>query len=107
MLAGWFCTLLPASFRQFEKGLKLLTATLTELKGHVSVETGLPGIVERYLINTAYLLFECLRRIQIGNSQSLRALSLPSVEEITLLILKNDPACSFAERVFLNRSETA
>ena len=105
MLAGWLLTALPLGLRDEEQGLRLLAETLEELQ---AMEEGglageeMQGLWERYLINTAYLLFDSMNRCESGSAVKGPAGSLPSAEELRILIYRLDPGCAFAEKVFLS-----
>ena len=112
MLAGWLLTALPLGLRDEEQGLRLLAETLEELQ---AMEEGglageeMQGLWERYLINTAYLLFDSMNRCESGSTGKRGAMSLPSAEDLRILIYRLDPGCAFAEKVFLcneNRPST-
>jgi len=104
MLAGWILTALPAGLRDEERGMMMLAETLEEL---IELEEGalageeMPGLRERYLINTAYLLFDSMNRCESGPTGKEGAGSLPSAEDLKSLIYRLDPGCAFAEKVFL------
>ncbi|MFC1849473.1 MerR family transcriptional regulator [candidate division CSSED10-310 bacterium] len=101
MLAGWLYTILPSSFQLMSNGLTLLMKTLRELEQDMMTEINFPGLWERYVVNTAYLLFDCIRRCQRQHLAEFPEGTVPSLENLKLLILRHDPACSFAETVFL------
>ena len=103
MLSGWIFTALPHPLRRLEQGLELLSQAFEALQGARSALQGLPGLRERYLINTAYLIFELMNREELCEMEG--AKSLPSSEALRVLICSHDPGCTFAETVFLAKTE--
>lgn len=101
LFAGWLLSALPQTLHQEENGITLLVETLNELTSMSVNHRYLPGYRERLMVNAAYLLFECLQRIKPGKVHPHTAEKLPSSADLASLILHHDPACFFAETVFL------
>jgi len=87
-LAAWLLTALPEAFAAPERGRELLAGLLDELPAR-ELPGHLPGLRERHLLNTAWLLLEARERAG------------EDVEELRGLICRLDPACALAERAFL------
>jgi len=98
MLGGWLLTALPELLAAFDEGLELLVATYEELQSSAPGRWDTPGLEERHLINTAYLLLDGLERSGRGSRPS------PDPEALRSLICRLDPGSEFAERAFLARA---
>jgi len=105
MIGGWALSSIPSSLTRADEGMSLLTETLHTLKGEAGSETTIPGLRERYLINTAYLLFRCRSVVGAPKGDASLAGPIPSTEELRNLICSLDPASLFAEKAFLETSD--
>ncbi len=101
MLAGWALTSMPPPFRNEEQGLHLLADTLKKLQKGALGKNRLPGMRERYLINTAYLLHHCAHQTEDSGKNQTRTRTIPQSKDLRALICSLDPGSAFAERVFL------
>ncbi len=103
MFGAWLLTALPPAFRRLEEGLRALKEVLERLRASESLREPFPGLRQRYLINAAYLLFECLSRTPAPAREAIAG--LPSAEELRVLICRGDPASIFAREVYLTEVE--
>jgi hypothetical protein len=97
---GWLLTALPPAFRELERGRELLLDSYHRLAARPTAISTLPGLHERYLITSAYLLFECLTRTGLPDSWG-----GPSLEELRTRICRLDPGCKFAQHVYLENRD--
>ncbi len=103
MFAGWALTAIPPPFRNEAHGVRLLTETYKYLQQDGGAdEAPVAGLRERYLINTAYLLFLCLSQGETVGKDRLETSNIPSLTELRSLICSLDPGSTFAEKVFLS-----
>ncbi len=108
MICGWLLTTLPSSFNQFQRGRAILFELYNQAtqaddiasiaESPIPSFANLPGLKQRLLINTAYLLLECSSRDSSSEAKKDDAIDL---EELRVLICRLDPGCSFAKHVFL------
>ena len=101
MLAGWMLTAISSPARHEARGMELLITTLREIQKASWQNTLLPGLKERYLINTAYLLSLCLTELRPSQDDDELNKTAPSQEELIPLICSLDPGSIFAEEAFL------
>ena len=96
-LAGWLMTALPKAFRDADRGLALLSETLADLQADATAGAGLPGLRDRYLINTAFLLFDAqTHHPATGDDRT-------PEEDLRTLVCRLDPGCTFAEAIYLQQ----
>ena len=109
MIAGWVLSSIPSTLQESDNGPGLLLETLNDLQEDGSEKSRIPGLRERYLINTAYLLFRCGngKASPAGTRRTGAGKGPPSTDELRALICRLDPASSFAEKVFLARNDHA
>jgi hypothetical protein len=101
MLAGWALSVLPPPFCDQEQGIRLLSDTLRKIQKGARGKGWLPGMRERYLINTAYLLLKCAEKVEATGKGRALAKEVPSAKELRVLICSLDPGSTFAQKVFL------
>lgn len=99
LLAGWLLTALPKAFRDVDRGIALLTETLTALQADNTAGAGLPGLRERYLINTAFLLFDA--QTHHPPAAGADPADCVSAEDLRTLVCRLDPGCAFADAIYL------
>lgn len=104
ILAGWALTILPPAYQNIPKGISLMVRAYQSLLEGMLKNSIIPGLWERYLINSAYLLFISVGKASALNMQSDSNFSIPDSEALRSLILNLDPGSEFAENVFLNPS---
>lgn len=97
LFGAWLLSALPRAMGRGEEGARLLIETLEELRQKAPAFSHLPGLRERYLMNAAYLAFECLGRRGLGATSA----AAPDLEELRALVCRLDPACAFAAEVYL------
>jgi DNA-binding transcriptional MerR regulator len=104
-LGGWLLTALPPAFRDQDRGRQLLAGALSELdRGAAGGAPRIPGLRERQVINAAYLLHECLGRMETDLVAELPGVS---AEDLRARICRLDPGCAFAQQVFLQETTHA
>ena len=101
MLVGWALAAIPPPFRDEEQGIRLLSDTLRKLQKGAWGKGRLPGMRERYLINTAYLLLKCAEQAEATGKGRALAKEVPSAKDLCVLICSLDPGSTFAQKVFL------
>lgn len=113
IFCGWLLCAVPQVFDCRARGLRLLGATLAELATTSLPSDAPPGLVERLRVNAAFLLFQSLDSDD-GDAPSPNPepgdhtpLDIPSREQLRTLICRLDPACSFAQAVFLDAAAAA
>lgn len=102
MLGGWLLSALPPILSAYDLGRDLLIGTYHRLQAEPLADDRLPGLDQRYLINTAHLLMDCLRRGDTAPPPEARA---PSIGALRTLICCTDPGSAFAERAFIERDD--
>ena len=105
MIAGWVLHSVPSSLQQSGEGIGLLTETYDSLKQGQQEDLQIPGLKERFLINTAYLLFRCSGDTEASKGNRSTPGRLPAPEELRTLICNLDPAGAFAEKIFLETND--
>jgi len=104
MIAGWVLSMAPDASAGPDAGAALLAETLDGLKRASRGEEPLPGLRERYLINTAYLLYRARTGASYtGDAGVGEGKPAHSPEALRSLICSLDPAGAFAEAVYLER----
>jgi DNA-binding transcriptional MerR regulator len=103
MLCGWMLASLPPFFNSEERGLQILVATWRSLEQCDDTDW-LPGLRDRFAINTAYLLFDCQTR-GFGAPVHPEATELPGLDDLRTQICRLDPQSAFAETAFLRKSK--
>jgi len=94
LLCGWILTALPPALRQVERGRRILRRTRARIEdAAAAVPRALPGLRQRYLINSGFLLLESSTR-QPGDDPA-------ELEALRAEICRLDPGCAFAEQVYL------
>lgn len=94
---GWLLTALPALCTSYDRGRGLLVDALAELDTAPLADAGMPGLRDRYRINTAYLLWECAVRDAAPPRPG-----EPPAEALRALICRLDPGSAFAEAAYLD-----
>jgi len=106
MIGGWALGSIPSSLPMPDHGMGLLTETFHALQAETNGSTTIPGLKERYLINTAYLLFRCRCAREPSEGVFAPAEAVPSSEDLRNLICSLDPSSLFAEKVFLETNDS-
>jgi hypothetical protein len=102
MLAGWILTVLPDAERRFERGVGLLLEVHQSARAGALQSTSVPGLTQRFLITTAHILLDIIRRTSSMNDDSAtRPARLPRSGELINLIYSVDPASEFARSAYL------
>ena len=113
LLCGWLLTALPPVFQDQERGLAILSGILRDMQNGMLSGKKLPGLNERYFINAAYMIVDCLDRnssVKDGNYQpadsngdivKTEGVDIPSIEELKTLICRHDPGSAFAKEAFM------
>jgi len=99
LLSGWLFTALPKAFRDADRGIALLTETLAALQADDTAGSELPGLRERYLINTAFLLFDA--QTHHPPAAGADPVDRASAEDLRTLVCRLDPGCAFADAIYL------
>ena len=100
MLGGWLLCALPGAFADAERGRDLLVQTHDVLVRPTEEGAGeMPGMRLRQLINTAYLLWDAVRR-----AGPLEGRSAAGANMLQATICTLDPGCDFASRVYMEGS---
>ena len=97
MLGGWLLCALPGAFADAERGRDLLVQTHDVLvRPTTEGEAEVPGLRLRQLINTAFLLWDAVRR-----AGPLEGREAAGANMLQATICTLDPGCAFASRVYM------
>ena len=96
-LAGWLLCAMPGAFADLQRGRDLLVQVHDQLVHPSSgEEEPLPGLRLRWLINTAYLLWDAVQRAGAVEGREAAGARMLQATVCTL-----DPGCEFATRVYM------